>query len=166
MREPLTSTLMLEQMEKLVVAFPRARGSAPLDRMADLYRDNLRGVSGEALRWAVTAAIREDQYFPKIARLHQLAQRFQIQNPDRSTNADPLYCRGCQQRSRLEARWRPKINVKGRQMTDDIGRLALEAFTRYQCDCSAPSQWMVDAADDPFMSPRTPAPTPSTESPE
>ena len=166
MPEPLTLSLWLDELGKLAVAFPRTKGAPPLSQTAELYRDNLRGVSADALRFAVTSAVREDQYFPKIARLFQLTQRYNPAHPPRYEDIDPLLCRGCGQRSVWESRWRPKITDgpirNGALIYDEKGRVALETFQRYQCACSSPSQWQADAADDPFMTLKNPLPVPKS----
>lgn len=97
--EPLTSSLLAELLPKLIVAFPRNLGAKDPVMMADVYRNGLRGLSGDAVRFAVDRAIQEDEYFPKVARLRELATEW-----SRRTNAvietvtrssDELTCSVC-----------------------------------------------------------------------
>jgi hypothetical protein len=76
MFEPLTTSLLLELIEKLNVAFPRARGAISPAALADVYRNGLHGLSGDAVRDAVARCIERDQYFPKVAGLRVLAAAF------------------------------------------------------------------------------------------
>lgn len=157
MPEPLTLSLVVELLKDLHIAFPSAaRGKSP-EETANVYRNGLNDLSGDAVRWAVGEAIRTEEFFPKVAKLRDLASRriraqgiaaLQIHE------ADPLYCRGCRSRSQFEKRWRPKIDDRGRRITDAQGRIALEIFERLQCACSSPSQWMADSDDDPWMTQR------------
>lgn len=76
MAEPLTSALVAELMPRLYAAFPRAiRGDERY--VHDTYRNGLRGLSGDAVRAAVDVVIREDTYFPKVARLREVAAAWQ-----------------------------------------------------------------------------------------
>jgi hypothetical protein len=79
MPEPLTLALISELMPKLYAAFPRTiRGDQRL--VLDTYRNGLRGITGDAVRWAVDRTIQEDTYFPKVARLRELAAAWQRTN--------------------------------------------------------------------------------------
>lgn len=153
MPEPLTLSLVVELLKDLHVAFPSAtRGKSP-EETASVYRNGLNDMSGDAVRWAVGEAIRTHEFFPKVAQLRDLAsRRLQAQGIAalQIHEADPLYCRGCRSKSRYETRWRPKIDERGQRITDRAGRVAVEVYERLQCGCSAPSQWMADADDDPW----------------
>lgn len=78
--EPLTTQLVSELLPKLHAAFPRTIGRDNIVMMADVYRNGLRGVSGDALRAAVDRVIQEDVYFPKVSRLRELAEAWQRHN--------------------------------------------------------------------------------------
>lgn len=76
MREPLTTTLLLELIGKLHIAFPRTIGEKNPAMMAEVYRNGLRGVSGEAVRDAVERCIQKDEYFPKVSRIREYAAHY------------------------------------------------------------------------------------------
>lgn len=74
MHEPLTTQLLLDLLAQLHVAFPRTIGKENPAMMADVYRNGLRGVSGDAVREAVARCVQDDQYFPKVSRLREIAR--------------------------------------------------------------------------------------------
>lgn len=80
MREPLTSGLLAEQLKRLLAVFPTRLASQNPAFMAETYKEGLRGIDGEALREAVTICIQTDQYFPKVARLRELANEWMRRN--------------------------------------------------------------------------------------
>src|SRR3954471_8544881 len=99
MPEPLTSSLLVEELGKLMIAFPRNATSKDPVPLADVYRNGLHGLSGDSVRFAVGRAIQEDEHFPKVARLRELASDW-----SRRTNAvidlvtrssDELTCSVC-----------------------------------------------------------------------
>lgn len=166
MAEPLTLQLVGDLLKQLHVAFPRNIGMQNPQLMAETYRNGLRGLPGDAVRWAVNKVIEEDQYFPKIARLRQLAHGWMKANMvqvEPNLPPDPLWCEGCKSRARWEIRWRPKLNEKNRRIFDEHGRMALETFERLQCKCSSPPRYQPDAEDDPWMTEpgRQPQPQPA-----
>jgi hypothetical protein len=108
MPEPMTLELVLDVLRMLAAAFPGRMDDRALMRRADVYRDNLQGMSGDALRWAAKIAIQEDSYFPKVARLRALATRWTVANTAtvEAQNQRPSgWCDGCQSVARPEKRW-------------------------------------------------------------
>ena len=83
MAEPLTMALITELMPRLHAAFPRNLGKENPAMMAEVYRNGLRGLSGDAVRAAVGRAIQEDSYFPKVARIRELATAWERHNRPR-----------------------------------------------------------------------------------
>lgn len=73
MHEPLTTPLLLDLLQKLHVAFPRTLGKDNPAMMAEVYRNGLRGLSGNAVKEAVEKCIQQDQYYPKVARIREVA---------------------------------------------------------------------------------------------
>lgn len=140
MNTPLTVELVVEVMRDLHSAFPGKMDDAALVRRAHVYRDNLNGISGDALRWAAKQVIREDNFFPKIARLRQLAQRWQQHNqPPSATAGAGDTCRNGHP-FRWEKRWRPKRTHEGwgvLRLSDDRQWLLLEQYSRSLCECDA-----------------------------
>lgn len=154
MTEPLTLQLVADLIRQLHVAFPRNIGAQNAQFMADTYRNGLRGLSGDAVRWAVDQSIREDKFFPRVARLRELAGAWQRSN---YAEAEALiqrpagWCVGCQSVARNEMRWRPKVDDHHRRITDGAGRILLEQFERVVCRCDAPSRYSPDGPDDDYM---------------
>lgn len=142
MREPLTTELVLEVLRDLQSAFPGTKMTdSQVVRRAEIYRQNLEGVSGAALRWAMRASIQEDEYFPKVSRLRELATRWTKGNTvDTSTTfGEVRNCRGCHQPFASEKRFRPRTTLAdgyGYPLTSPDGAwLMLEMFTRDVCRC-------------------------------
>ena len=79
MRQPLTTQTVLDELQRLLTAFPR-RGDQNLTRLADVYRAGLVGVETDALRAAAGRCIQEDEFFPKVARLRSLADEWMRRN--------------------------------------------------------------------------------------
>lgn len=73
MPELLTAQLVGDELKRLLAAFPRNLGSQNPAMMADVYKNGLRGIDGEALRAAVDMCIQNDTYFPKVSRLREAA---------------------------------------------------------------------------------------------
>lgn len=80
MHEPLTTQLVAERMRDLLTAFPSRHAGQNIAHTAEVYRNGLRGISGESFRAAVDVSIKTDQYFPKIARLRELANEWERRN--------------------------------------------------------------------------------------
>lgn len=144
MHEPLTTQLVGELMTKLLAAFPsRNVAGHNLTHTADVYRNGLRGLSGEAVRAAVDRSIQDDTFFPKVARLRELAAAWEKYNrvhmPD-PISADPLWCGICRSRAEWKTVWRPIVAGATRpQLSADGKYVLLESTGRYKCACAAPS---------------------------
>lgn len=80
MREPLTSMLLAEQLKRLLAAFPTRLASQNPQFLAETYRDGLKGIDGQAFRGAVEMAIQNEQYFPRISKLRELAHEWAKRN--------------------------------------------------------------------------------------
>jgi hypothetical protein len=80
MPEPLTTSLVGELLTKLSAAHPRSLYKANPVHMCEVYRNGLRGLSGDAVRFAVDRSIQEDKDFPKVARLRELGTEWQKRN--------------------------------------------------------------------------------------
>ncbi len=102
MSDLLTHAIVLEEIGRLVKAFPSSRRD--LAAVADVYRQGLTGVSGQALHFAVDRCIQDDQYFPKVARLRTLAQDFARKHPSpfapNFPSNDPDVCPVCGARAK------------------------------------------------------------------
>lgn len=144
MVEPLTTALVLEELQRLHVAFPQNLGMrANPTGTADVYRNGLRGLSGDAVRAAADRAIQEGEFFPKVAKLRELAQAWMRHNQPTSSavaaSHDDTYCPVCRSRAVWEWRWRPKVNPdKGyARVTVDAEHVALEPYQRLLCKCAS-----------------------------
>jgi hypothetical protein len=117
MTTPLTADVVLDVIQNLSVAFAGKRSEADMKRLAFVYRDALESLSAEAVRWAAKRVIKEDQYFPKAARLIELAQKWETNERADSHVAgaivDPMFCRTCRERLELRPRWRPMNPRRG-----------------------------------------------------
>lgn len=144
MPEPLTTQLVAEQMQKLLVAFPsRNLAGQNIVHTAEVYRNGLRGLSGDALRAASDIVIQNDVYFPKVARLREVASEWTKRNAAIAAphfRVDELYCHVCQSRVEPVERWRPCIDMANqcKQMRTADGYVLLERYERLLCKCAAP----------------------------
>lgn len=75
--DSLTSTLMLELVGRLNVAFPGRAGERDAAKLAEVYRTGLRGLSGASIREAVDRCIQTEEYFPKVAKIRELASGYE-----------------------------------------------------------------------------------------
>lgn len=80
MTEPLTTELLSGLLPKLLTAFPSKMSSQNPAYLAEVYRNGLRGLNGDAVRAAVDISIQHDSYFPKVARLRELAGEWTRRN--------------------------------------------------------------------------------------
>lgn len=155
MAEPMTLELVLEVLRKLAAAFPGRMDDKALTLRADVYRNGLAGLSGDALRWAAKTVIQEDQYFPKVARLRDLASRWQRANTatiEAQIQRPSGWCEGCQSVAKPEKRWRPKITERGQRILDGAGRLLLEQYERILCKCAPAAAYYPDDPTTDYMS--------------
>lgn len=148
MAEPLTTQVVATELERLMVAFPRGRQQSSPQQLAEVYRNGLHGLTADALRWAVKTVIQEDQYFPKVARLRELAKRWTGANV--GPLADPIggtdkRCPACHRVPVWERRWRPRLTEDGKKVLDAAGRMWIESYERLRCDCDASCRYAPDA---------------------
>jgi hypothetical protein len=80
MRNPLTSVLLVEQLKRLSAVFPSKLGTQNPAFTAEVYKDGLKGIDGDALAGAVDICIQTDSYFPKVARLREAAGEWTKRN--------------------------------------------------------------------------------------
>lgn len=159
MHDTLTPIAVLEQLQRLHIAFPRNLGmrtDSTARQTADVYRNGLRGVSLDGLRFAVDRCLQDDSYFPKIARLRELARDFDLKhrNGGSEHQTDPMWCPRCSTRYRPQVRWRVQADPKQNFaiVTDESGEyVTLEWVERILCDCAPPSVYLPLSDDDPRM---------------
>lgn len=147
MREPLTVEIILHVLRDLHAAFPGTKMTDDqVRRRAEVYRDHLEGVSGTALRWAAKASIQEDQYFPKVARLRELATRWTTANAAQvvDIHRNERTCRGCHEPWTPEKRFRPKVDRAGPMTSPDGKWLMLEPYSRDTCKCHPRCEYWPD----------------------
>lgn len=143
MHEPLTTQLVAELMRDLLTAFPSKHSEKNLTHTAEVYRNGLRGVSGEALRAAVDVSIKSDTFFPKVARLRELATEWTKRNNVTPTvQFGSRVCRFCGVEPSPRERWRPAPGKRFVPIVSDDGMICLERHIRDICDCSGPC-WYV-----------------------
>lgn len=157
MAEPLTLELMLELLPKLYVAFPRTLGKDQVRATAVVYRDGLRGLSGDGVRAAVDRVIREDQFFPKVARIRELTREWEKVNRASAAVIDgpkSRRCPVCHTEPQVIGRWRPVISENGTLVLVDRGQsVKLEPYSRELCECAAKCEYApaVEFSDAPSM---------------
>lgn len=78
--EPLTSGVVADGLKKLLEAFPRNLGQRNPTMMAEVYKSGLDGIDAHAFRAAVDMCIKQDNFFPKVARLRELAGEWRKRN--------------------------------------------------------------------------------------
>jgi hypothetical protein len=159
--EALSSQLMLECLDKLLIAFPRTIGKAK--DMAAVYREGLRGLSGDGVRYAVDRIIQDDSYFPKVARIREIARAWERVNraaPPEQVNVDPLWCPSCKTRAEYRIRWRPKDTERGEPAVSADGMYLLlepivvgeQLSARLLCKCTPASPyWPIENLEPPAM---------------
>lgn len=154
MPEPLTTPLVADVLEQLMVAFPRGRSGGTPQQLAEVYRNGLAGLTGDAVRFAARTAIQEDQFFPKVARIREIASRWQRSTETQSNlqiQRPTGWCEGCRTVAAPQKRWRPKRTPRGQRILDGAGRIALEEFERLVCKCDPPSRWYPDDPTTEYM---------------
>lgn len=141
MPEPLTTSLVMEELQRLHVAFPQNLGmrSNPAGT-AEVYRNGLRGLSGDSIRAAADRAIQDDEFFPKVAKLRELAtawMKYNQPSAEMQFAVDALWCPRCQSRASIRERWRPVVDSKFSPIVTRDGRyLLLEVYARELCNCA------------------------------
>lgn len=134
MAEPLTRHLVADVLDELVTALPPRRALDDPEKLVDVYRNGLAGLSGDAIRWAVKRVIQQDEYFPKVSRLRQLAEGFMrtttavVQFPGDGHRWDVCHICGAKVQdvpiTRPKGRWIDAY--RWRYDRDDEGRLVME----------------------------------------
>ena len=114
MSEHMTAALVLDELTRLFTAFPTHAGMKNNPRgTAEVYRNGLTGISGDALRHAAKRVIQEDSFFPKVARLREIALGWETYTRAANTapagEVDPLWCPRCQSRVETVEWWRPAV---------------------------------------------------------
>jgi len=144
MAEPLTLQLVAELLGDLDAAYPRHIKPENTQATAHVYRNGLSGLSGDAVRYAVKRAMQESEYFPKIAKLRELAESWERHNLKSSTTVlmdrDPLYCPACTGRATERVRWSPMVDEKDQWrplLSADGLWLLLVSKQRLLCDCAS-----------------------------
>lgn len=134
MRESLSAELMAQELKRLYAAFPHRLGTqSPADTI-DVYRRGLGGLSGDAIRNAVDRAIENDAYFPKVARLRDLAnewerRRLALMPRNSSTQANPDACAICGAVPQHRVFEYPKRDKNGQMITNkETGKYEMETI--------------------------------------
>lgn len=145
MPELLTVEVIFEMLRELGAAhWQKQPDSKVLAFKAEAYRRGLQGVSGEALRWAVKTSIQEDEFFPKVSRLRELAARWSVANTAAvAARDDGRTCASCRSPFEWIHRWRPTVDDRGRvQLSADGQWLLLERYSRSICTrCERPCEY-------------------------
>lgn len=143
MREPASTDLISDCLKRLNAAFPRNIGKQNPEYTLEVYKTGLRGLSGESIRAAVDRAIQDEEFFPKVSKLREMANAWAKYNQAQTTaefERDPLWCSRCQSRAEYQQRWRVKtVEVPGNLcklvVTHDGAGVELESYERLLCRC-------------------------------
>jgi hypothetical protein len=98
MRETLTAAIVAEAIKELRLVFPGRKQDEQVAAVAEVYLKGLAGIDAEAFRAAVKFCIANDSYFPKIARLREVAGEWVRRNRatiEPSFTRHPLACPIC-----------------------------------------------------------------------
>ena len=140
MISPISTPALVELLKTLDAAFDK-RGVKDALTRAEVYRNGLRGLDASSIRAAVNLAIEQDQFFPRVARLRELATTWtrQRHRGDREPDHPAGFCPSCRTFAAPEERLRPttKMGVNGGPaLLTASGALVLESYVRDQCQCS------------------------------
>lgn len=151
MPELLTPAIMIGILRDLSAVFPAKITDEQLVRRAQVYRDGLVGFDADAVGHAARRAIQEDNFFPKVARLRELAAAYVTYHRQHSANVvgaidDPMFCPRCQSRFADRRRWRPQVDPEsGRWLVSADGQyVLLELYDRLLCDCAPRCAYLPD----------------------
>jgi hypothetical protein len=132
---------MLTLMSRLLVVFPRTIGSA--ENIAREYRTGVVKLPPAAIRYAVQHIIENDEYFPKVHRIRELAQDYVAKHPVAEPRKPELWCDRCHRLPEWETRWRPVHDGRNRPvLTEDNRHLLIEPYQRLLCKCAETSPFM------------------------
>lgn len=142
MISPISTPALVGLLKTLDAAFDK-RGVKDALTRAEVYRNGLRGLDESSIRAAVNLAIEQDTYYPKVARLRELATAW-ARARNRFAPPDLLesgYCPGCRTFARPVTRQRPRLDPQNRVYVaagGDRGVVELEDYVRDRCLCSGP----------------------------
>ncbi len=157
----LTLPLIVDVLRDLRINFPGKRDGQDIQRQAEIYREGLTGISADGLRHASRRAIQEDAFFPKVARLRELAASYDAyqRNSQPATAADEARCRNCGEDFRLIRKHRPFFGKlangdpdhrRGWLTSADGEWLLLQPYDRLGCRCTARDEHMPHPDLDPL----------------
>jgi hypothetical protein len=151
MPELFTPDLISESLKRLNAAFPRNIGKQNPEYTFEVYKTGLRGLSPESIKAAVDRSIQDEEYFPKVSKLRELAHNWAKYNQAADVarfETDPLWCRSCQTKAAYERRWRVRTAERFGGavlvLNDEQTAVLLEDFERLLCQCAPKSPYQPD----------------------
>lgn len=127
-------------LHELHAAFPRAAKGTDAQATLRVYRNGLAGFSLEAVKGAVAKIIREDQHFPRVARIREVAHDWNRRNTTTASlvvGRTSRLCPICHTEPTTLNRWRPKLGAGNTLvLTADALALVLEPYSRELCGCA------------------------------
>jgi hypothetical protein len=151
MPELINKRIMLELLSELTAVWPSRMDDEQQVRRAQVYRDALIGFDEAAVRHAVKRVIQEDSFFPKPARLRELAQAYVAyhRRADAGKVVESSRCTTCGEEFQYRVHWRPATSktMPIRWLVTACGQyLLLERFERYLCGCAPQSHYVPEPA--------------------
>jgi hypothetical protein len=144
----LDATFVGEQIAMLSANWPNALKGRDASRTVAVWREGLAGLDRDAVAGAVTVIIREDEHFPRIARIRIVAREWIRRNrgEDVQRRSDGRTCPNCGEQYAMQDRWRIATfvvvgNAVAFRLTADGDAVLLEPFGRELCRCAPKSPY-------------------------
>lgn len=152
----LDATFVGEQIAMLCANWPNALKGRDAHRTVAVWREGLAGLDRDAVAGAVTVIIREDEHFPRIARIRIVAREWIRRNRGTDVvgrHTDGRTCPNCGDRYAVQRRWRIATtavvgNAVAFRLTTAGDAVMLEPFERDLCRCAPPSPYTPDLSFD------------------
>jgi hypothetical protein len=144
----LDATFVGDQIRRLHAAFPRSTKMQSPEMTISVWRDGLAGIDRDAVEGSIGAIIRDDEHFPRISRVREMARQWIKRNRGDVVREyeGGRVCPNCGDAYVVQRRYRVKTtpvlgNAVAFELTDDNAAVLLEPFERELCKCAVPSPY-------------------------
>jgi hypothetical protein len=144
----LDATFVGDQIRRLHAAFPRSTKMQSPEMTISVWRDGLAGIDRDAVAGSISAIIRDDEHFPRIARVREMARQWIKRNRGEVAHqyGHDRVCPNCHEPYAAQRRYRLKTvpvlgNAVAFELTSGGSAVLLEAFERELCKCAVPSPY-------------------------